>query len=365
MSDFSKERVFGLDFVRSLAICCVLASHSRVFAVYPDEFLWITFGGWYGVELFFVLSGYLIGTILIRQIINGFDLYQLLIFWKRRWFRTIPLYMVVLTLAMVSKGKTDFAYVFFAQGIVNGNWDILPVSWSLCIEEWFYICLPIFFLVMGLFHYRPRASCFLAVVFFLVFPVFLRVLQYKAHVDGLDVSLDYIRKFTFRFDCIACGLFLAYIQTCTNYMTSWVQSIWPKFLGVVFLISCCFYYEAPLLGMGSVRNNFVFVVLYPLWTAISCGLVLLSCLSLPPAPLMVKRAIQFVSVTSYSLYLWHLALIGLVKGTVFSTGPSAIAIFWVTTLIVGGLSYMFIERPFLRLRDVCWKNLWGIRGAVS
>jgi peptidoglycan/LPS O-acetylase OafA/YrhL len=91
------KRLFGLDLVRALAIILVLLSHSRnlLISFYPGlDFL--KAGGFFGVELFFVLSGFLIGGILIKDIQAGFDFGILKNFWKRRWLRTLPNYYLFL-----------------------------------------------------------------------------------------------------------------------------------------------------------------------------------------------------------------------------------------------------------------------------
>ena len=77
------NRIFGLDVIRSISIFLVLLSHT--FAIQIFEF------GILGVEIFFVLSGFLIGQILIRNFDSGISLSKITDFWKRRWFRTLPL----------------------------------------------------------------------------------------------------------------------------------------------------------------------------------------------------------------------------------------------------------------------------------
>lgn len=101
------NRNIGLDLIRSMAIIMVLISHSRgIFhsdTSILGEGMWrLSICGFYGVELFFVLSGFLIGRILIKMLASeeitdykGIWLF-LRKFWVRRWFRTIPLYLLML-----------------------------------------------------------------------------------------------------------------------------------------------------------------------------------------------------------------------------------------------------------------------------
>jgi len=107
--NIGNNRVYGLDILRCIAILLVVYSHGTSFfspkiAGYLD---YIVFDG---ISMFFVLSGYLIGTILIKELENkGFSKKILFNFWKRRWYRTLPNYFLVLTiLTIITYFSTDF-----------------------------------------------------------------------------------------------------------------------------------------------------------------------------------------------------------------------------------------------------------------
>lgn len=103
MNVHHQSRVFGLDVLRAFAILCVVYGHG--YAVtdqsIPHDIYHIPVFD--GVAIFFVLSGFLIGRILLRTIThNNFDRKMLTEFWIRRWFRTVPNYMLVLSLLVLT-----------------------------------------------------------------------------------------------------------------------------------------------------------------------------------------------------------------------------------------------------------------------
>src|SRR4051812_17830746 len=95
------NRNFGLDLLRFLAIFIVLVHHwagGFLIRLYPESIQQWTLLGFLGVEIFFVLSGFLIGTILIKTFLkeNDYSAGMIKNFWVRRWYRTLPLYYVIL-----------------------------------------------------------------------------------------------------------------------------------------------------------------------------------------------------------------------------------------------------------------------------
>ncbi|MFI5142268.1 MAG: acyltransferase family protein, partial [Bacteroidia bacterium] len=138
------KRNLGLDIVRSLAIVLVMLAHSG----FPNYF-GIKFGE-LGVEIFFVLSGFLIGRILIQDFSLPSNTKTIIRFWSRRWFRTLPMYYLVIIFTFVvidhSLGWKVLVYFFFLQNNFVGI-SLMPISWSLVIEEWFYITVPILFFI--------------------------------------------------------------------------------------------------------------------------------------------------------------------------------------------------------------------------
>ena len=143
------RRIFGLDAMRAAAILMVLVSHT-----WPSEKAtnWGYVFGVLGVEMFFILSGFLIGGILLRLANTGRlqTWHDLVRFWRRRWYRTLPNYYLFLFLQMAWRAwvlgypgvlSLDWQYIVFAQNLTDGPSFFFPETWSLSIEEWFYLYL--------------------------------------------------------------------------------------------------------------------------------------------------------------------------------------------------------------------------------
>ncbi len=149
----SRKRIFGLDLMRAIAIVLVVFSHitwilPNAHGFIPDL---MSVAGVLGVELFFVLSGFLIGRIIYKLFLSSdFGFKSVLHFWVRRWFRTLPNYYLALILNIViaiyiglSLPDNLFRYFIFLQNFNSEMPFLFIESWSLSIEEFAYILGPL------------------------------------------------------------------------------------------------------------------------------------------------------------------------------------------------------------------------------
>jgi peptidoglycan/LPS O-acetylase OafA/YrhL len=150
----------GLDFLRAAAIGWVLLYHASLFGLAPRD-PWIVKFGWMGVDLFFALSGYLIAGQLLRPLARGQrpDYRRFLV---RRLLRTLPAYFAVLAvyfLVAPARDRPDllplWRFLTFTQniGLVPDPPKAFSHAWSLCVEEQFYLALPVALLPLA-----PRAT---------------------------------------------------------------------------------------------------------------------------------------------------------------------------------------------------------------
>src|SRR4051812_44929226 len=146
-------RVFGLDLLRASAILMVLYAHAFV-VLYPhfgEPLGYFGHGGFYGVGTVFRLSGFLIWQILIRPGADFNRAGNVAFFYVRRWFRTLPLFFLFLIVNVIFERSFRAHAVGFSEAVSHGlflrnltglHLTFFPESWSLAIEEWFYLLFP-------------------------------------------------------------------------------------------------------------------------------------------------------------------------------------------------------------------------------
>ncbi|NQY05998.1 MAG: acyltransferase, partial [Flavobacteriaceae bacterium] len=172
----TRNRIFGLDVIRFVAISAVIFAHIGPFI---KNHFWNLYEmlnriGFLGVEIFFVLSGFLIGNLLYKRfVIEKPTKKSILHFWVRRWFRTLPNYYLVLlinivVLAIVKYQLPNFEpardiwkYFFFAHNLHSEQIVFFPESWSLSIEEYAYLIGPIMLYGAAFFFKNNRKIAFI------------------------------------------------------------------------------------------------------------------------------------------------------------------------------------------------------------
>jgi peptidoglycan/LPS O-acetylase OafA/YrhL len=173
-----KHKLLGLDHLRALAITYVLLFHYQIFA-HPDWVNKVGSFGWTGVDLFFVLSGFLIAGQLFGTVAKG-NAISMREFFAKRFFRIIPPYLLILGLYAVFpvlREREQMAPLWkyltftFNFGLNYRDTGTFTHSWSLCVEEQFYLVLPLTFWLFVHFKAGKQAAYLLAILFFAGFAV--------------------------------------------------------------------------------------------------------------------------------------------------------------------------------------------------
>ena len=351
------KRVYGLDIYRAVAILIVVIEHGKIVSQNLfDQLPSIPIID--GVELFFVLSGFLIGSILIKTIEKekGLNFSTLTYFWKRRWFRTLPNYYLVLLLNFLlvyfnfTNGdihQFGFKFLLFLQNFYTGFVDFFWESWSLSIEEWFYISLP---LLMLLFHrfFSKRKTILITIGLLITFPLIYRISISGSTVDYFWWDVNFRKVVLTRLDAIIYGVLAAYVKF--YHPVFWKKSRnWMFVLGLLIIYGNIFIPKEP---NDFYSKTFSFSV-----TSFGAMLLLAKADSLKSFKIgMIGKTVTYISVISYSMYLVNLGLVAQVIDKNFPPQTKwehvyLYIIYWASTLIISSLIYFFFEKPIMNLRD--------------
>src|SRR6476660_9021123 len=348
--------------MRAIAILWVMLWHVRL-VLRPG--IWSGAGnyGWIGVDLFFVLSGYLIGSQLLRPYTRGVRP-SIGGFYMRRAFRVLPAYLTVLLFYFAIPGFREapglspaWQFLTFTENfrIDYAHDQAFSHVWSLCVEEHFYLVLPLLILLL---MRRPSFGKAVAVILgILCFGIAIRTYIYIHQVqvfprDDDAFGLAYVEKIYFpthtRFDGLLVGVTLATIKT---FRPAWWQRAMSH--GYVLLVSGL---ALCACAMWLFRDRLSFpaaVVGFPL-LAIGLGLLIASSIA-PSSPLSKVRGFGLIAALAYSAYLTHKDIIHLVRihltRLVASRGWLALLAYFALSFLGAFVLYLAIERPFLRLRE--------------
>ncbi|SDX71410.1 acyltransferase [Paenibacillus sp. CF384] len=353
------ERNAGLDIIRSTAILLVLFCHGMGFFFMPyhdfNPLNYVT--GYLGVELFFVLSGFLIGRILLQDVVENGSLSGLKTFYVRRWFRTLPLYFfAVVTTYLFFNDHMNLTNLVFLQNFNEQHLGFLPISWSLSIEEWFYLLIPFPLLLAGKFRNKSAAFFGISAVLILVFPI-LRMMEVHANQPVWDYGIR--KQIPLRLDSLVFGVILAGIK-CYH------ASLYRKYLAgkasllvaVAGLIGFSgFYVYNGIQAQTMDQSWFARTILFSLVSLFIALLIAVVEVNIPKLERLPKcRAwVGFISSQSYGYYLfhWNLFIWFSRENTTASVGHSLYLLIFALVLLIGFTFVMhrYYEVPFLKLRE--------------
>jgi peptidoglycan/LPS O-acetylase OafA/YrhL len=362
----------GLDLLRSLAILLVITWHIPQsyypFGVKPP--------GWIGVDLFFVLSGYLIGSQLLRPYTQNRHI-SFATFYARRALRIFPAYIVVVVIYFTIHSFREqpniaplWRFLTFTQnfGLNSLATGAFSNAWSLCVEEHFYLVLPL--VVVWLMKKPTVFKTLLFSVTVLVFGVLLRGFLWIHYVKPLSALEEkivlpvYLEKIYYptyaRLDGLLVGVLLAAISL---FRPDWWRRIRSN-QSLLLLMGL----TSLALAVWICRDMHSFstaVIGFPL-LALSFGLLLTCGLSWNKIPF--QRGANAGAVLAYSIYLTHKPIMHLDHQYVSNFVHNRILSFLtypVSILAAAAILHLCIERPFLKLRSRIVEMPLRIRVSVT
>jgi peptidoglycan/LPS O-acetylase OafA/YrhL len=368
-----------LDGLRGIAIVLVFLRHAAA-PVYERHGHILNIGGWdiriplmngwMGVDLFFVLSGFLITHHLLKRWPDQWTIGFAGRYWSKRILRTFPAYYATVLIALLGivpaftpevrhSGVSLFVHFFFLQDYFGS--DLVVAFWSLGVEEKFYLLCPF---VLLLLRRRPEPARLLALACLAVLPAVLRVTLTLESVTDTTTYPEFFwlvrSPFHLAMDGLWIGVICALIFNSRDFGLRSRDGMaqWLFYLSSLSLLACmtasAWFDDRHFLASAFVLNGI----------AIAFGGLLLSvCIGRTPiSALLQSRWLRVLSVLSYSIYLTHLMLepLSLALTDRFFAGatPSALAyllaflpVFAGFSLLAGAILHFTAEKPFLILKD--------------
>ena len=322
------KNFYGLDLLRGIAGYGVAVTHYLYFVQERIDFEYYSF---IFVEIFFVLSGFVLSKQLLK--IHK-DKENVKVFYLRRLFRTIPLYLVALIFytAISNNFNLDFLkFLFFIQKIVPNFVDsnYFMVAWSLSIEEFFYLIFPIYLILFS--NIKASKLAF----YFIIALSIIKILNHD------NFSSDFLRTGTFmRLDSIALGFLLSiYLSESAHYKKAIL--ILTSILIVFFVNYKTIFFNSA--GIYTIYFIFLSQLLSMLFVLVFCNIEFLIKKDI------LKKICNAIATQTYSVYLFHLIIMHFL---IMSNEKliNNLFVYIGLLIIISTVTFKYFEKPILLLR---------------
>jgi peptidoglycan/LPS O-acetylase OafA/YrhL len=338
-------RIKSLDFIRGIAILLVLGRHTDPESIFK-------FIGWSGVDLFFVLSGFIISSVVINEYKekNKVDFSRFLI---HRGFKIYPSFYIFILTSIAFYHFTNHAFydwkimiseLFFLQSYLDRIWSH---TWSIAIEEHFYFGAAILGWIVIKNKWIERKKIMIPFLFMLIIAfTSLRILTAISHKNEASYAMFATHL---RIDGILTGVLVAYLYYFTETLNIFFRR---KFILLMIALICMI----PLFIFkgGSFFMNTAGITLLN----ISFSLFILFAIRQNQTNKKIRNVfthsifslVAFIGFHSYSIYLWHL----MIKKMIDYYKPDLqieTMLYLLLSTSTGILLSLFIEKPFLKLRE--------------
>jgi peptidoglycan/LPS O-acetylase OafA/YrhL len=360
-------RLHGLDTLRALAIVLVVTFHLQ--GLLPERLLPVANVGWIGVDLFFVLSGFLIGGQLLKPYLEG-ERPRLGEFYRRRAYRILPAYLCVLLLYFTVPAWREAPGISAWWQFCTFTWNFnieLPAHrafshvWSLCVEEHFYLVLPVLVLWRMRRPSLAKTAGLIAGLVLLGMAVrWYELVHVVRAVGGTDLGwVPFAKRIYYptysRLDGLLVGVTLALVR---SFRPGWWaeaarrgQALLLLGMATTGMALWLFRWDFP-----SADSAVSTVLGFPL-LALGLGTLVASSMSENGWLRMRVPGANLLATLAFSLYLTHKEIahldgLYLQHRLGYADGSwAAAAVYAATCLLAAGLLYRCVELPFMRLRD--------------
>lgn len=356
--EVDRKRVFGLDLLRAFAIYCVVQGHGErlLYDTALDRFTDLPLP--HGVDIFFIMSGYLIGRSLIGYLErndNRLGRKKILTFYARTALRILPNYLFILLVNyllvrfQVIPGNTKafpiWRFATFTQNLVTPFWDFYWESWSLPVQWWFYIFFPLFLALLTRVA-KPKQFVPWLCLFFVVASIGFRASVIDEATDFFRWDIWIRKTVASRTDNIYLGVMVAWFRH--YYPKQWERYALASFIaGLALFIGLRFIPR----NLGTVYYNDFYLTL--------CALAIALWVPLFTKWKSYKTAVggfvSRISILSYAMFLTNsitvLTMDKVCPQLIENHGIMAYFVYWIAVLVVSYMLHIFIEKPFVRLRE--------------
>lgn len=362
------HRLPGLDLLRAIAILSVLCTHAWIAGGMGYGFGWIEEYGWMGVDLFFALSGYLIGRQVLVRYARG-DGIDLRAFYRQRAYRILPAYLTVMAIYFVFPGIREqekiqplWQFLTFTMNLFvdQSTLHAFSSAWSLCVEEHFYLLFPLAVLFIAPRFDAKRVTT-------LIFGLVLAGLVWRGwawwqsaapatgggvawEMDGRRyMELIYYPTYA-RLDGLLGGLGLAILSVFRVEQWERLQR-YPNVIAVLGFATVLFaaWLFRDILTFGACVFGF---------PILSIGMALLVASATNPTSLLARLRLPgtaWIAAASYSIYLSHKAMLkwaaNHLPDDLRHHGVFTFLCCLLVAIVAAALLHYGVERTFLQLRD--------------
>ena len=366
-----------IDGLRAISVFAIIIYHANfIFFDYQ-----VFQGGFIGVDIFFVISGYLITSLILKEI-NKTNQFLYKNFYERRIRRILPAllfviiitsiisYIIFLPTALIDFAKSVISIIFFSSNIyfwvTGGKYGAdsellrpLVHTWSLSIEEQFYILFPIFLItIIKSLKQKVNTHLFIIFSFSLIFAQWSSGTDLKVNFTFFKWEINFFEKFNFY--CLQSRIFELLTGSLLSYFElnngvggrksySILNQICPS-LGIVLILYSFLFFDFKKIFHPSV------ITLIPL-TGVSL-IIWFSKKGELITEILSSKIFVFFGLISYSLYLWHYPIFAYLRYIdVFNNSIRIKLLTVLLTIILSIISYYLIERPFRNKNIISIKKL--------
>ncbi|MEK7633231.1 MAG: acyltransferase [Patescibacteria group bacterium] len=354
------QKNFGLEIARSIAIILVVIAHlSPFFKNNPVFFNLLYNSGLYGVELFFVLSGFLIGKTILTKLTPNFSFKEIINFYVRRLLRIMPLYFVVLVILVFidnfifGSKSLHLLHFVFLQNFFPNEVGFFAVSWTLSIQFWFYLIIPVIFMIINNAKYSS-VKLLRTFIFIIILINFFRFIYIYLYNPIFDFGVR--KNILLRFDSLFIGVLFAILKLRFKILYEKFSNFNSFAVSLIVLTVFYFYYVYLMVNYGI--NFFDRSILFRAfsWPLMSLGLIIFVVYlenNLFINKILINKKLIYYFFTKLSMFSFSIFLIHYEIYTYFENNLKFLNIFLsvITAssiiLIISIMLYNLIERPML------------------